>query len=71
MIAIVTVQGDQLDALLAEHYGAHRLSDALAAVLADPRNLELARHGPVLPGGLRIVLPEIPPAAPPGAELWQ
>lgn len=67
MTRITTVEGDDLDALLAEHYGAASASAALAAVLAA--NPGLARLGPRPPGGTAILLPSLPPA-PTGIRLW-
>ena len=59
-VDIVTEQGDALDALLALHYGADRVSDALPACLAA--NPGLAALGAVPPAGTRITLPDIDPA---------
>ncbi len=50
----VTGKGDVLDAICAKHYGigAFDLRDIYDA------NIGLAAHGPVLPAGLQITLPE-------------
>jgi len=48
-----TVEGDTVDAIAWKHYG--RESAALAILEANPR---LADHGPVLPAGVEIDLPE-------------
>ena len=60
MTTITTVEGDELDLLLAEHYGPELASVALAAVL--DANLGLAALGFDPPAGTRIVLPEVEPA---------
>lgn len=67
MTVISTVEGDELDLLLAEHYGADRASAALAAVLRA--NLGLAALGFRPPAGTRIVLPDLP-ATKRRATLW-
>ena len=58
MTTITTVEGDELDLLLAEHYGVDVSSVALAAVLGA--NLGLASLGFRPPAGTRIVLPDLP-----------
>ena len=55
MTTVLTVQGDTLDDLIAQHYGADAVSAALGAVLAA--NVGLAELSNVLPAGVRIVLP--------------
>ena len=65
--SIVTLDGDHLDALLAQHYGVGAADAALADVLKA--NIGLAAYGPTLPPGVRIVLPEITPAQP-ALQLW-
>lgn len=67
MTRITTIAGDDLDALLAEHYGEGTASAALAVVLAA--NPGLARLGPSPPAGTAIRLPSLPPA-PDGVRLW-
>ena len=59
MTTITTVEGDELDLLLAEHYGAALSSVALASVL--DANLGLAQLGFRPPAGTRIVLPDLEP----------
>ena len=56
MTTIVTVEGDTLDEIIAQHYGAEAVSAALTAVLIE--NSGLAQLGNSLPGGIRIRLPE-------------
>lgn len=56
MTTVVTVEGDALDELIAQHYGASAVSAALATVLAA--NIGLAQLGNSLPAGIRIVLPD-------------
>ncbi len=68
MIRIVTLDGDLLDAVIAGHYGVKAAADALQAVLLA--NPGLAAHGPVLPGGLAINLPELPADDRPALRLW-
>lgn len=66
MLRYRTAEGDTVDAIAWRHYG--RESAALAILEANPR---LADHGPVLPAGLSIVLPELPEAAPEATiRLW-
>lgn len=67
MTTILTVAGDHLDDLIARHYGAAVMSAALDAVLFA--NIGLSAHGPTLPAGLRIVLPDIAPRTP-AVRLW-
>ena len=68
MTSIVTLDGDHLDALLVQHYGVDVAPSALAAVLAA--NVGLAAYGPVLPSGVRIVLPDLTPVTP-TLQLWE
>ena len=68
MIRIATVDGDHLDALIADHYGVAATAGALEAVmLANPG---LAAYGPALPGGLVLELPELPAVERPALRLW-
>ena len=68
MTRIATVEGDHLDALIADHYGVAATAGALGVVmLANPG---LAAYGPALPGGLTIVLPELPAVDQPALRLW-
>ena len=67
MTSIVTLDGDHLDALLARHYGVDAAAGALATVLAA--NIGLAEHGPALPAGLRVALPDVAPVTP-ALQLW-
>ncbi|MCO7537808.1 tail protein X [Pseudomonas asiatica] len=55
-----TQQNDTVDALCWRHYG--RTAGVVEAVL--DANPGLAGHGPVLPAGLLITLPELQTAAP-------
>ena len=68
MIRIVTIDGDRLDALIADHYGVAATAGALEAVMVA--NLGLAAYGPALPGGLTIMLPELPAVDEPALQLW-
>lgn len=68
MTVILTVEGDELDLLLAEHYGPDRSSAALAAV--HRANLGLAAKGFRPPAGTRIVLPDLPAADRRRVQLW-
>ena len=68
MIRIVTVDGDLIDALIADHYGVAATARALSAVMAA--NQGLAAYGPTLPGGLALVFPDLPAADEPAIVLW-
>ena len=68
MIRIRSIDGDHLDALIADHYGVAATAAALGAVLAA--NPGLAAHGPALPGGVDIALPDLTPADEPVLRLW-
>ena len=71
MTVYVTEPGDVLDELLSRHYGAARLSAALAAVWTA--NPGLAARGLSLPAGLAITLPVLPDRTGGiggGVELW-
>ena len=67
-MTIVTVEGDALDEIVALHYGADALSDALAAVLAA--NAGLAGLGNNPPAGTRIDLPDRTAVARRRPALW-
>lgn len=67
-ITISTLDGDFLDELVTQHYGVGASSAALSAVLAA--NPGLAAHGPVLPAGVRIVLPDLAPDDAGVLRLW-
>ena len=67
-ITIVTLEGDFLDELVAEHYGVDAAAGALGQVLEA--NLGLAGLGPVLPGGVSVVLPDIAPDTGNVVRLW-
>lgn len=58
IITIESARGDNLDELIAAHYGADSMSAALDATLAA--NPGLAALGDPLPEGTRIVLPALP-----------
>ena len=62
----VTVDGDMVDAVCRAHYGPRQ--GVTEKVLAA--NPGLAAMGPVLPAGVRILLPDLPPPDPPQARLW-
>lgn len=55
----ITQQGDTLDILCLRYYG--RTQDVVETVLAA--NPGLAEHGPILPYGTRVNLPEVAVAA--------
>lgn len=59
-MTITTTAGDELDVLLAAHYGAGAVNQALTVVLTE--NIGLAQHGNRPPAGTRIVLPVLPAA---------
>lgn len=54
MITYRTRQGDMVDAICREHYGSE---DPVEQV--HDANPGLAAHGPILPMGLEMVLPEV------------
>lgn len=63
-----TIQNDTVDALCYRHYG--RTAGVVESVLlANPR---LADHGPILPTGLLVTLPDLQTPAPTRAmvNLW-
>ena len=60
-ITVTTTAGDELDVLLAAHYGGEATNQALAVVLSA--NIGLAQHGNRPPAGTRIVLPDLPAAS--------
>ena len=66
MTVHVTVAGDMVDAVCHAHYGRRRgaVEDVLAA------NPGLAAMGPVLPAGIEILLPDLPPPGPSTVRLW-
>ena len=68
MTTLVTIDGDALDALVVQHYGAAAASAGLAAVLAANRGL--AAQGPILPAGLVLRLPDPPLPEPPRTRAW-
>ena len=67
-VTIETLAGDFLDELVVQHYGVDAASAALDAVLAA--NPGLAARGPVLPAGVRVVLPDLKPPAAGVLQLW-
>ena len=62
-------QNDTVDALAYRHFG--RTVSLVEAVLL--RNPGLADHGPILPAGTPVELPDDPPAAPAEetVKLWE
>ena len=58
-VRYLTRDGDMLDWICWRHYGR---SNTLEVVLAA--NPGLAERGPVLPAGIELTLPDIPPPAP-------
>ena len=61
-----TREGESLDWVCWRHYG--QQSGAVEAVLAV--NPGLAEHGPKLPGGLLILLPDLPKRQKTVVRLW-
>ena len=66
MTVHLTTDGDMVDEVCWRHYGRRR--GAAEAVLAA--NPGLAARGPVLPAGVEILLPDLPPPSPAIARLW-
>lgn len=62
---VTTAQGDSLDAIVWRHYGD---SSMISAVLA--LHPGLAAHGPVLPIGTVLTLPDRAPPQPKRVSLW-
>lgn len=63
-----TSEGDMVDEIAWKYYGT-RAGQAVERLLAA--NTGLADRGPVLPGGVIIVLPDLPaPATSKGIKLW-
>lgn len=57
---VIAHQGDTVDALCWRHYGSRSgLSEAVFEA-----NPGLAEHGPLLPHGTRVTLPDRPPPQP-------
>jgi len=66
MLRYRSVAGDTVDLIAWKHYG--RESAAVHILEANPR---LADHGPVLPAGVVIDLPDLPePATDSTVRLW-
>lgn len=64
----ITKDGDVADWVAWKHYGS--LTDRQLEQVLDA-NPGLADRGPVLPGGVEIVLPDLtPPAIKSGVSLW-
>ena len=68
MTTITTVEGDELDDLVAQHYGDEAVSVALAAVWKA--NLGLAGLGIRIPAGTRVVLPDLLQPTVRRTDLW-
>ena len=68
MIVVVAVEGDELDDLIARHYGAAAVAAGLAAVLGANVGLAAIANDP-LPPGTRLALPDLDAPAP-RTELW-
>ena len=66
MSTYTTLDGDMTDAICRRHYGRRR--GAVEAVLAA--NPGLAAMGPLLPAGVEILLPDLPPPGPAVRRLW-
>ncbi|QAU22899.1 phage tail protein [Dyella sp. M7H15-1] len=69
MAAYVTRQGDVLDVVALKHYG--RVSSSIVTAILEA-NYDLSEHGPILPGGLAIDLPDmtLPSSVQNGVSLW-
>lgn len=60
--------GDLVDEIAWRYYGTR---SGLATERVFDANPHLADHGPILPGGVIITLPDLPtPAATKGVRLW-
>lgn len=70
MAVYQTRQGDMVDAIVVRYYGANAQTQRVVEKVLEA-NHGLAAHGPVLPAGLVITLPDIDPepAAQP-VKLW-
>lgn len=65
----LTRNGDVLDLICYDHYGAAAVNQSVAAVLEANRGL--ADYGPQLPAGVTIILPDWTPVAQSsGNQLW-
>jgi len=64
----ISREGDVVDEIAWRYYGT-RLGRAVERLL--DANPGLADHGPILPAGVRLVLPDLPaPVAVKGVKLW-
>lgn len=64
---IRTQQNETVDALCWRHYGRTRAA-VEAVLLANPG---LAGHGPLLPQGIQVLMPDLPTPQPkPTVQLW-
>lgn len=59
-VRYLTRDGDMLDWICRRHYG--RSDGTVEAVLVA--NPGLAERGPILPTGIELILPDLPPPAP-------
>ncbi len=66
-LTYITKDGDTVDYVAWKHYGS-TINKAVESVLLANKNL--AGHGPVLPAGIRITLPEVQAPTQQGVRLW-
>lgn len=65
-----TKDGDTVDGICWRYYGT-QAGTATAVALVLEANPGLADHGPVLPAGVSVLLPDLPtPVAEQGVSLW-
>ena len=72
MAEYVSLEGDRLDLVVWDHYGGDPARVGSLVVIVLEANRGLADYGPVLPAGVRIVLPEVAstPASRPTVNIW-
>lgn len=64
----ITKEGDVLDWVANKHYGALDNRQFELVLAANPG---LADLGPILPSGIKVILPDLtPPATSQGVRLW-
>jgi phage tail protein X len=57
-VEYITTEDERLEAICVVRYGVN--PQAVNIVLKVNRSIALASYGPVLPGGLTIILPDLP-----------
>jgi phage tail protein X len=72
MASYVTLEGDRLDLVVWDHYQGDPARLPALVVIVLEANRGLAAHGPILPAGVTITLPEVEatPASAPTVRLW-